>query len=231
MKFKTISITITALVLSTGINASVLNTLNGINYEWLELTATLGLSRNQVQAQLDTATAGDLLYGYEYASRAQVESLFLSYATWNGVSGTYGAPSIVNGISNYVNDFGATISGTLGYSVQTDDGYNVFLDAYSLSEGYYGLAFECGGFNNTCRSDLGIFTNQLGQPSLTIIDAAWGWNATTFNYQSESNFTVNPFYGSYLVRAQIVPVPTSVWLFGSGLIGLIGVAKRKKHND
>ena len=26
----------------------------------------------------------------------------------------------------------------------------------------------------------------------------------------------------------IVPIPTAVWLFGSGLIGLIGIARRKK---
>lgn len=28
-----------------------------------------------------------------------------------------------------------------------------------------------------------------------------------------------------------VPVPAAIWLFGTGLIGLIGVARRKKHND
>ena len=32
-----------------------------------------------------------------------------------------------------------------------------------------------------------------------------------------TNFEVTP-----------VPVPAAVWLFGSGLLGLIGVAKRKK---
>jgi len=30
------------------------------------------------------------------------------------------------------------------------------------------------------------------------------------------------------VGASAVPVPTAVWLFGSGLLGLIGVARRKK---
>ena len=32
--------------------------------------------------------------------------------------------------------------------------------------------------------------------------------------------------GSYLVRA--VPLPAAAWLFGSGLLGLIGVARRRK---
>ncbi|MFC1773858.1 VPLPA-CTERM sorting domain-containing protein [Pseudomonadota bacterium] len=30
------------------------------------------------------------------------------------------------------------------------------------------------------------------------------------------------------VVASAVPVPASIWLFGSGLLGLIGIAKRKK---
>ena len=29
--------------------------------------------------------------------------------------------------------------------------------------------------------------------------------------------------------AQVVPVPPAVWLFGSGLLGLVGVARRKAH--
>ena len=34
--------------------------------------------------------------------------------------------------------------------------------------------------------------------------------------------------GVALVRISAVPVPAAVWLFGSGLIGLIGLARRKK---
>lgn len=35
-------------------------------------------------------------------------------------------------------------------------------------------------------------------------------------------------YDLSIVNTSVVPVPASVWLFGSGLIGLIGVARRKK---
>ncbi len=34
--------------------------------------------------------------------------------------------------------------------------------------------------------------------------------------------------GVALVRVSSVPLPAAAWLFGSGLLGLIGVAKRKK---
>lgn len=65
---------LTALV-SFNVNAAVINTLNGVEYEWLELTATAGQSRDQVDAQLGS---GGLYEGYQYASRALVEALLLS---------------------------------------------------------------------------------------------------------------------------------------------------------
>lgn len=45
-----------------------------------------------------------------------------------------------------------------------------------------------------------------------------------------SSFTIDVASGSTYTAAGIVstvPLPTSVWLFGSGLLGLIGIARRK----
>ena len=43
--------------------------------------------------------------------------------------------------------------------------------------------------------------------------------------------TTNPFDGRNLshMSAYVVPVPAAVWLFGSGLLGLVGIARRKKE--
>ncbi len=41
---------------------------------------------------------------------------------------------------------------------------------------------------------------------------------------------INPVYVSSTVEVSAVPVPAAVWLFGSGLIGLLGFAKRKQTN-
>ena len=35
-------------------------------------------------------------------------------------------------------------------------------------------------------------------------------------------------WGSALYRVSAVPVPAAVWLFGSGLLGLVGMVRRKK---
>jgi hypothetical protein len=40
--------------------------------------------------------------------------------------------------------------------------------------------------------------------------------------------TTQIYSGHYLVQSTVVPVLAAVWLFGSGLIGLIGMARRKK---
>lgn len=34
-----------------------------------------------------------------------------------------------------------------------------------------------------------------------------------------------------LLQMQVVPVPAAIWLFGSGLMGLVGVSARRRHNN
>ena len=49
-------------------------------------------------------------------------------------------------------------------------------------------------------------------PGLAMIDGAFPGFSANFNFSTTS----------------AVPVPAAVWLFGSGLLGLVGVARRKK---
>jgi len=37
------------------------------------------------------------------------------------------------------------------------------------------------------------------------------------------------FYGDTLVPPAAIPLPAAIWLFGSGLLGLAGVARRRRH--
>ena len=58
----------------------------------------------------------------------------------------------------------------------------------------------------------------LGVPTNTPFDF--------FGFSIESvNGTV---VSTDIVNTEVVPVPAAVWLFGSGLIGLVGIARRKK---
>ncbi|HHJ36602.1 MAG TPA: VPLPA-CTERM sorting domain-containing protein [Gammaproteobacteria bacterium] len=50
-------------------------------------------------------------------------------------------------------------------------------------------------------------------------------------YQANSNVKGNLYawaVQSGNVGTAVVPIPAAVWLFGSGLIGLIGLTRRKK---
>ena len=89
-------------VISINTNAVVLNTLNGVDYEWLKLTMTAGKSRVDVETQL--ADVNNTLYGYEYASRALVEALFLSYASWGGIDDLHTDSEMIAGTVKYLDD-------------------------------------------------------------------------------------------------------------------------------
>ena len=68
------------------------------------------------------------------------------------------------------------------------------------------------------------FIDLLITPELVGDNLSFGFVATATGNNGSGNFYDN------IVFADVsqIPVPAAVWLFGSGLIGLIGVARRKK---
>ena len=105
----------------------------------------------------------------------------------------------------------------VGNSLLLEIGTQTFTE---MDDSYYGT-----GFPNLVFTD-GIFTslNFIGQvEAFGFFDSNLGFfegEDDAFNlitgYWNTSSFTVTP-----------VPVPAAVWLFGSGLLGLVGVARRK----
>ncbi|NOQ89498.1 MAG: VPLPA-CTERM sorting domain-containing protein, partial [Gammaproteobacteria bacterium] len=81
-----------------------------------------------------------------------------------------------------------------------------------------------------------------GETVIYTITSAEAIEASSFNFLSApGGNAAGPFLAaskwqstgplgedSAWVGANVVPVPAAVWLFGSGLIGLIGFARRKK---
>jgi len=65
-------------------------------------------------------------------------------------------------------------------------------------------------------------------PSQTTLDIGIGafgdWQSGTNPAFSITNVT----YAGATVNVNPVPVPAAVWLFGSGLIGMVGIARRRK---
>ncbi len=226
---KSLSVAVSALVLSTSVNAVVLNTLNGVDYEWLELTATQGMSRNQVEIQiLDTSS---FLYGYRYASTMEVESLFNSYVAYDGIDGSRGSSNVVAQVNSLLNDFGSLRSGAESGVVNTVDVGTLIYGGFSSTSGMYGTNGECDGeLPMSCVALISTLTDIDMNPLSVAIVGVWGWDSTAEPKPKREFDISTSVTGSFLVKASVVPIPAAVWLFGSGLIGLIGVARRKAHS-
>lgn len=77
--------------------------------------------------------------------------------------------------------------------------------------------------SGTHLEGLGIFTRGSDSRILQVIlgyDDQWNWSDDDNHDDMMVRVDFNP-----------VPVPAAFWLFGSGLIGVIGIARRKKRND
>ena len=120
--------------------------------------------------------------------------------------------------------------------------YIAFNDDYSLPEG-----FTDGSIH---RYDsylaLGLFPGDymlaIGAFNLNPEDAIFGFNNYSDNLPYSCNtdidgnclYVANYHHGDYQVTLtgdvtiSAVPIPPAMWLFGSGLIGLIGICRRNK---
>ena len=86
----------------------------------------------------------------------------------------------------------------------------------------------------THNSNYDLFSNVLSAPYLSATefapDPSSAWNFLFSGGGQFANEKGFPFY-AWAVHsgdASVVPVPAAVWPFGSGLLGLIGIARRKK---
>jgi len=99
----------------------------------------------------------------------------------------------------------------------------------------YMYYYNLGGTGNDLRGN-----HTIGDVTLTGVRFSY-WSGTELNSSNAwyffysfggqfSSYKFNGFYG-WAVRAgdvSAVPVPAAVWLFGSGFIGLLGLARRKR---
>lgn len=217
-------------VVSFNANAAVANTLNGIDYEWLDFSVTIGLSRDQVEAQIATAAPGDALYGYQYASRALTEDLLLSYTTWDGLSGWHSNPVAIAGMDEFIKDFGTTnIVNFVLTTITTVEGDDITYNYRRNASFLYGSSGECF-IGLPCWGFQSVLSLKDVNDTAVSQDATLGWDSTDPNtHYFTSTSTPNLYIASLLVREAIVPIPPAAWLFGSGLIGLVGLARRKAH--
>ena len=79
----------------------------------------------------------------------------------------------------------------------------------------------------------GFYDDIIGTPDIAGISTSSGialgnpgdnWN---FLKTDDTGACCGP--GNWLYSSVVVPIPAALWLFGSGLLGLVGIARRKKE--
>ena len=148
-----------------------------------------------------------------------------------------------------------TVEGALwnfNFYIDIDSNFGETLDDYDITLFYdFNPAFDNGpaglgmiNVTNTIITYLGAGTTTLFEGSENLMfgylasDAAGLLVAPTYtpfdpNALGEYNFGIQVSQAGWGVEnvrmdVQVVPVPAAVWLFGSGLLGLVGIARRKK---
>jgi hypothetical protein len=177
--------------------------------------------------------------------KRSVWSLVLSFACLSPVQ----AVEILWTLDNAVFDDGGTITGSFIYDADTD--------IYSSVSVTTTAGTEFGGFSYTDAhiDTAGSTTLDLESPDwLTAVDGS-ALNLVFFNPLTNAGGTINLDLFGFTVESwcinvpdcsgagdrgvreaisgsvigtAVVPLPPAVWLFGSGLLGLLGISRRKK---
>ena len=148
-------------------------------------------------------------------------------------SGTANAATVFAPTDGDVNFLFATLGGgTLAMFDDTDQLYQGLNLTISTPEivGFTGpvnansdyIATGLNGSLNLIGSDQFILGLDIGGGNWISDTAVVSVGANAFQVSFDNNGTL------VTVDVQIIPVPPAVWLFGSGLLGLVGIARRRK---
>ena len=148
---------------------------------------------------------------------------FASNSIGHFVFGAFGPVNVTTRPADDANTGFRAVSGDLTNDVLTLD-----LDAWAAW--YAGSVFNQGNNTKCVLADfVTIFSDTCSVPMTTTYDAVAGtFTAAWGSVITDGSFKGN--LGQWTITGNVtaVPVPAAVWLFGSGLIGLAGVARRRK---
>ena len=117
-----------------------------------------------------------------------------------------------------------------GYTPVTGDvtGGNLTLDLNSWTAYWNGTDFNQGSSSDLAPNSICVL-DACSTAIVTTYDSLTGdftasWDAVVVG----GAFDGQVGHWNINGNAQVVPVPAAVWLFGSGLLGLVGIARRRK---
>ena len=168
--------------------------------------------------ELAVGTANTLTAGDTGSAKADTGSFSPDIAHF----AYFGAAQVTSGLATSAtaaqdaNDWGSGFQGTTG--VGTID-----LNLGGYYANWNGTNFLQG--TDTTGAN-GTSTSASGTTSGNTFDLEYSSYITGGSFDGQTGFW--HLQGTFTEAAPEVPVPAAVWLFGSGLLGLVGVARRKK---
>lgn len=227
MNFRSIVLAAVSL-LSTGVNAAVVELdFAGVGdglitrdvdnaKEWFDVAATTGLSANEAESLYASA-------GFRLATADEVVDLFISAGIDEILDMSVWPPLTVYG------DFVFSEVTYNDKNVSSEEGKAAVSDLMRLlgyTETEFGGTFNLQGYLTDEDLD-GLVSTIFLREADPYFDAMAHINYGGDYYEPD---TATIYRGSMLVReaAAVVPVPTAIWLFGSGLIGLFALSKRNR---
>ncbi len=143
---------------------------------------------------------------------------------WSGIipAGTAADGTvIIDNAFNFNNAFGMVdiiYMGSFGSIGGNDDGGVFTLDLSGFGVDYNGTDIAQGPNAGTL-----VTSADTGAQTFSA-----SWQSTIVGGPFDGNVGYWEMSGSYTTATSEVPVPAAVWLFGSGLVGLAGIARRRK---
>lgn len=172
------------------------------------------------------ATSADIAYYNSFVQSAADAAGIGSSAgiSWTAIASTATADANTNAV---VSGPVFNMNGDLVASSYTD-----FWDGtHTLG---VGIDFDQNGNSRNYNVWTGSNTNGTGYSGATLGSASVRWGESTFSsagWISHGTTSATTLYSIYTLSEVLtapVPVPAALWLFGSGLLGLIAAAKRKQ---
>jgi len=197
------------------------------------MTFTLSISANAatvtqglLSSDDNTNIITDSLNNMEYLRLDVLADL--NYAETLGILNTQDGGGWSIASSSIAVDFAASLFG--GSAACSHNGTSVVVAACGTLTGWYDGKF---GDNYDPSADFMWFLDDAGEADyLRIINGVtvlYDYSLSQSETFSQSGSPGGPLNIPWLVsRPTVVPIPAAIWLFGSGLLGLVGVARLKK---
>lgn len=208
----TLSLTANALIVDLG--NITRDTISGL--DWLDLTETNGRSYNDISGKLGT---GQEFEGWRYATVVEVQALWKEFGLINGVFD----PIYESDLTQYqAFIYAVTLLG------------NTFNEWKPEWYDYGAVGITADTYEDPFSPDSPNLY-QYGNGLYHAIDTD-SWDGDSYVYRSTIlSDGANTRNGSYLVYQNSppifvppeVPVPAAAWLFGSALLGLAGIRRKK----